>query len=211
MRMQRVVYIVHCTLHIAHRSKAQSGANLFWLRFKPSLTPLVELFWLSHPLSSSRCRRRMKPPFCLFRLGLRSAGTFSWTPDLVNGIMFVNGHAGNTPHFIRTVLSIKTHRPFRIGLLDWIFNLAKVQAVLRQTNKMFRLSRLLNVLQSFLRFAHVSDSMNIEYCSKMFSLILISVSKTLERCCLHVSGALCIIGERCNLSHSPVSSLLAVQ
>ena len=46
----------------------------------------------------------MKPPFCLFRLGLRSAGTFSWTPDLVNGIMFVNGHAGNTPHFIRRVL-----------------------------------------------------------------------------------------------------------
>ena len=28
--------------------------------------------------------------------------------------MFVNGHAGNTLRFIRTVLSIKTHRPFRI-------------------------------------------------------------------------------------------------
>ena len=69
--------------------------------------------------------------------------------------MFVNiGHAENTA-LLHTVLSIKTPTRFRIRLLDWIFNLEKVQAVLRQTNKMLRLSRLL-IVQSFLRFAHVS-------------------------------------------------------
>ena len=78
--------------------------------------------------------------------------------------MFVNiGHAGHTGNtaLLYTVLSIKTPTQFKIRLLDWIFNLEKVQAVLRQTNKMFRLSRLL-IVQSLLRFAHASAL--YEYC-----------------------------------------------
>ena len=47
MRMQRVVYSAFHT-----GAKPRVVRTFFWLRFKPSLTPLVQLFWLSlTPLS----------------------------------------------------------------------------------------------------------------------------------------------------------------
>ena len=78
-------------------AKPRVVRTFFWLRFTPSLllSPPRSSFF-TRSLTVSRCRRRMKPAFCLFRLRLQLDGLMrSGRLDLIKGIkVWENGQAG---------------------------------------------------------------------------------------------------------------------